>query len=108
MARIETTSPDFQGGIKRLWDQLSKAFNGNVSFGDGTSSDNVAGAWAGPVITVVSPGVFVVTHNLGRIPVGWFIAKKDGFEDVKFISSTTTTLTLSGQVGGINITLFVI
>jgi hypothetical protein len=90
--------------FNRLWQSMSFVLNGNVSFGDGTSTDNIQGVWA-TALTVI--GNFTVTHNLGKIPVGYFIAGSDAFENIKFVSSTTTTITFAGQNGGANIRLFI-
>jgi len=95
----------FYDVINRLYGSLASTVNGSVSFGDGISTDNISGIWA-TALTVA--GNFTVTHNLGRIPVGYLVMKSDAFENLKFISSTTTTITLAGQNGGANILLFII
>lgn len=105
MARIDTTiGTPFEKAVRRLWELLAKALNGNISFGDGTSPDNINGVWISVNTTIAN---FVVTHNLGRIPVGWLLVNKNGFEDIKQVSSTTTTLTLAGLNGGIAVKLFI-
>lgn len=102
--QLTINTKQFVEQIKQAWQNLASLFNGNISFGDGTNVDNINGAWA----TAASvAGNFVVNHNLGRTPVGWFIVSKDGFEDVKLISKTTTTITLAGQNGGVNLLLFI-
>jgi hypothetical protein len=99
---ISTTK--FVEEIKQAWQSLAGLFNGGISFGDGTNVDNISGAWA---LALSVAGNFVVNHNLGRTPVGWFVVSKDGFEDVKLISKTSSTITLAGQNGGVNLTLFI-
>lgn len=95
----------FYDVIRDVYEKLATAFNGRIGFGDGTVPDNIDGVW---VLALTVAGNFTITHNLGRIPAGWFMVKKDGFEDVKFISSTKTQLTLAGQNGGVNATFFII
>lgn len=102
--QLTINTKQFVEQVKQAWQNLANLFNGNISFGDGTNVDNINGVWA-PTISVA--GNFVVTHNLGRTPVGWFIVSKDGFEDVKLFSKTTTTITLVGQNGGVNLLLFI-
>lgn len=97
----------FFDNFNRLYGQLASLINGSISFGDGTvgSTDNISGVWE-TALTVA--GNFTVTHNLGRLPVGYLMVKNDAFENLKFISSTTTTIVLAGQNGGANILLFIL
>lgn len=100
-----TISPTkFVEEIKQAWQALASLFNGNVSFGDGTNVDNISGAWANAVTVA---GNFTVNHNLNRTPVGVFMVKTDAFENLKFVSATQTTITLAGQNGGANVSLFI-
>lgn len=91
--------------LNRLWQQLATLINGAISFGDGIDSSNIDGVWV-PALTVA--GNFTVTHNLNRAPIGYLWVKSDAFENIKFVSATTTQITLAGQNGGANILLFVI
>jgi len=91
--------------IRRLYENIALAFKGQISFGDGIDVDNIRGTWK---TAVSAAGNFTVNHNLGYIPTGWFMVKTDAFENLKFISSTTTQITLAGQNGGANILLFII
>lgn len=92
------------GEIRKGWQILYQILAGQVSYGDGVNKDNIDGVWA----TAVSvAGNFTVTHNLGRVPVGYHVVKSTGFENVKFISATTSQITLAGQTGGSTLTLFI-
>lgn len=90
--------------FRNKWTQLVTLLNGQIGIGNGTTIDNINGVW---VTVTTTQANFVVTHNLGRVPVGWQIWSKNGFEDLKFISSTTTTLTLAGLNGGVSVLLFI-
>lgn len=95
--------------LRRVYELVAKTVNYGISFGDGTQSDNIDGIWA----NVVTPGApntdFTVTHNLGRIPVAYFVATKAAACDIYTgsVASTTTTLTLRGTVAGIAVRLFI-
>lgn len=94
----------FYNILNRLWQSLALIINGNISFGNGIDKANIDGIWK----TAVSvAGNFTVVHNLGRQPVGYLMVKSDAFENLKFVSSTTTQLVLAGQNGGANILLFI-
>lgn len=102
--QLDITANKFVELLRQRWTQLAFLFNGNISFGDGTNSDNISGVW----VTVNSViGNFTVNHNLGRIPAGYIIASQTAFEVTKFVSSTTTQITLAGQNGGSALTLFI-
>ena len=102
--QLSITPNKFVDILKQAWQNLFGVLNGNVSFGDGTNADNINGVWANANSVI---GNFTITHNLGRVPVGYLIVKSTAFEIVKFISSTTTQLTLAGQNGGSALTLFI-
>jgi hypothetical protein len=96
--------------VQKAWQQAGRIINGQLSFGDGLSPDNIAGRW----VDVVTPGVvntdFTVTHNLGRLPVGYWIMQKDKACDVYQggIVSTLTQLTLKASVATATLKLFII
>lgn len=100
----------FYKGFKRVWEQAARVINGGLSFGAGTTKDNIDGAW----VTAVTPGApntdFVVTHNLGRIPVGYIVMSKSAACDVYTgsVGATATQLTLRGTVAGVTVTLFIL
>jgi len=71
-----------------MWWRLAKALNGRVDFGSpqGQSKNqtgNIDGTWPGTLAagyTITTPGAnveFTVTHNLGRIPVGYDVRSID-------------------------------
>lgn len=62
---------DYAVSLKKIYEQLARVVNGRLSLGDGATPDNIAGAWANAVTPPAPDTQFVLTHNLGRIPVGW-------------------------------------
>jgi hypothetical protein len=56
-----------------LVQDLIRAINGSLGFGDGTNADNIRGQW----VTVTTHGTadteFAVAHTLGVVPVGFII-----------------------------------
>jgi len=102
--QLSITLTKFVEEIKQAWQNLFFVLNGNVSFGDGVNTDNINGVWATANSAI---GNFVINHNLGRVPTGYFIVKSTAFEVVKFVSATNTQITLAGQNGGSALTLFI-
>src|SRR5215469_16124357 len=90
----------FQKMMAQMWNVLAVAFNGNISFGDGTKIDNINGTW----ISVTTPGSantdFAVSHNLNRLPVGYLPMSKSAACDVYTgsVAATNTALTLRATV----------
>jgi hypothetical protein len=100
----------FYRGFKRVWEQTARIINGGLSFGAGVNKDNIDGAW----ITVPDTGNantnFAVTHNLNRIPVGYWVMTKDRAVDVYTgsVAATTTVITLKASVANAAVVLFIV
>lgn len=96
--------------IKNIYQNFTQAFNGNIGFGDGTNADNINGSWINVVAPVAPNTDFTVNHNLGRLPVGYWIMQKDRACDVYTggVASTTTALTLRATVASAVLRLFII
>lgn len=96
--------------MRRIYEQIARVVNGNISFGDGTSPDNVSGTWLSTT-TPGTPGTdFTLTHNLGRVPVGYWIMQKAVAVDIYDGSTpaTETDITLQATVGTVAIRIFVV
>jgi hypothetical protein len=96
--------------LRSIYQHLTDVINGHIGFGDGTNADNVDGAWVN-VVTPAAPNTdFTVNHNLGRLPVGYWIMQKDRAVDVYTgsVASTKTQLTLRATVASAVIRLFII
>lgn len=99
--------------MKRLYELLAQAFNGNVEFGNPTSGPaNIRGVWA----SIVTPGApntdFTITHNLGRPCVGYIVMTKNAACDV-YTSPTAnaapnTTIILRATAATVALTIFLI
>lgn len=97
--------------LNNYWTRLAKVVNMHISFGNPTSgSDNVDGVWA----SVVTPGVantdFTITHNLGRVPVGYIPMTKSAACDIYTgsVAATTTQLTLRATAIGVTVPIFIL
>lgn len=96
--------------LRKLYEQLARLVNGLLSFGNGIDRDNIAGAWV-TVTTPVAPNTdFVVVHNLGTIPVGYWVMTKDRAVDIYTGSAapTTTEITLRASVASAHVVLFIV
>ena len=110
---LESTKVDdgFGRMLAKMWRNLaSLVVNGHLGFGDGTNRDNIDGAWA----NVVSPGVantdLTITHNLGRVPVGYLVMAKNATTDVYTgsVAPTTSQITLRFTGVGVSVRLFIL
>jgi hypothetical protein len=100
---------DFVQMLGKMWRNLAQAFNGQISFGDGTNVDNINGAWVNTTTPVAPNTDFTVNHNLNRLPVGYLVMAKDRAVDVYTgsIAATLTQITLRATVASAVIRLFV-
>ena len=96
--------------LRSVYQNLVGVINGHIGFGVGTSSDNIDGVWANVVAPVAPNTDFTITHNLGRIPVGYWPMQKDRACDVYTgsVAATKTQLTLRAAVASAVLRLFII
>lgn len=96
--------------LRKLYEQLARIVNGQLSFGDGLKPDNIAGVW----VTVTTPsGVntdFTVTHNLLYIPQGFLVISqtKAGIIYLGSVAATNKTITLRCSVASDIVKLFIL
>jgi hypothetical protein len=96
--------------IRKLYEQLARVVNGQISFGPGTKYDNIAGVWATVVDTGLANTDFTIIHNLGYVPSGW-IPMNQTLAGVLYKGSvawTTTMITLRCSVAHDNVTIFIV
>jgi len=81
--------------LQKIYRNLANVINGNLGFGDGTNADNISGVWQ-TVTFAVANADQTITHNLGRIPVGYIVMTKNQVGDVYTgsIVATKTQITL--------------
>lgn len=93
---------------------LTKAINGNLTIGDG-SSGSKSGNLFGQFIEVVTPSVaqteFAVDHALGRIPVAFLVVMTDTANGMRTFASskgswTDSRIYLKNAVASATITLW--
>lgn len=107
--RTQSSLIDFLRMFRRKWESVTGVINGRVGFGDGTNPDNIDLVWK----SVTTPGSantdFTVTHNLGRLPVGYLVVSKDKACDVYdgSVASTITDITLKATVATATLKLWV-
>lgn len=103
--------PRFQQMIRKLYEQLARIVNGQISFGDSLNSisDNIAGTWVSTTTPAVANTDFTVVHNLGRLPSGWIVAMQDKAASIYLgtLPSTETELTLKCSVASVAVRLFI-
>ena len=101
---------DFALTLRRQHEEIARALNGRIGFGDGTDSENIEGTW----VSVTTPGTpntdFTVTHGLGRLPVGYLVMSKAAAVDVfdGSVAATISQITLKATVGSVAIKLFIV
>lgn len=100
----------FADEVIKQWANLAQLLNGLINFGDGTNRDNIDGAWCSATAPAVANTDFTLTHNLGRVPVGYWIMRKDRAADVYTgsVASSTTQLTLRCDVADAVLVIFVV
>ena len=99
---------DLIGSLSQHFKEMARVINGNISFGDGTDPGNIDGVWVSATTDATPSTDFIVTHNLGRVPVGFFVVDKTANLDVwRNGAATTTALTLRSDVGSETILLFI-
>lgn len=111
-----TTPPETPGVvryskmIRKLYEQLVRIVNGQLSFGNGIKPDNIAGAWGAVADTGAANADFTVTHNLLYVPVGFIVINqsKAGVVYQGSVAWTTTTITLRDSVANDKILIFII
>lgn len=74
----------------------------------GTRSLNIDGVWVAYVSNAVADTEDTVSHNLLRIPVGFYqgIPNKAGMAYVSSTAATSTTIYLKANVGTLTVSLF--
>lgn len=98
----------FASMIQKVHQQLVRVINGKIGYGDGTTSDNIDGAWVGATFALMNTDL-TLTHNLGRIPVGFHVVSKTASCDIfnGTVGWTKTQITLQSSVAGVTVKLFV-
>jgi hypothetical protein len=81
--------------------------NGNgvlIRIGSNANPNGLANHWAGTNVATT------VTHNLNRVPVGFFVASKDQTCDIynaSPFSATTSTITLYSTAGAADVLVYI-
>jgi hypothetical protein len=101
---------DFVQMLKTIYQNFVSVVNGQLGFGDGTNLDNINGSWINTTTPVAPNTDFTVSHNLGRIPSGYWIMTKDRAVDIYTgsVAATATQLTLRATVASAVVRLFII
>jgi len=105
----DTSLSRFAKMLQKVYRNLVLVINGNIGFGDGTHADNINGSWVSVTFASANTDT-TITHNLGRIPVGYIVMTKSQACDVYTgsVSATKSQITLRGTVAGTTVTLFII
>jgi hypothetical protein len=93
-----------------LWQNLAFVLKGQIGFGDGTNLDNINGFWAIVPDTGPANTDFTITHNMGRIPVGYITMTASIATDIYTgsVSATKTQITLRSSAAHAAMSLFII
>ncbi len=99
--------------MRRIYENIARVVNGNIEFGNPTTGPaNLRLSWVSVTTPAVANSDFTITHNLGRVAVGYWIATKDRAVDI-YTSPTanpnpTTQLILRATVASAVVTIIVI
>ena len=108
--------------LQSMWNNLTKSINGGIYLGSPQEqskgiSGNIDGVWPGVLnagYTITTPGVanteFIVTHNLGRVPIGYDIRSIDAaahIYDSRKNLWTTKVMFLKADQATVHLVLFV-
>jgi len=90
--------------------EIEKAINGNLTFGDGTSADNISGKWVTYTTHATPDAESTITHSLGVVPPGFIIMKPPsaGYVYRGGTTWTTTNLYLKATAADESVTIFVL
>ncbi len=100
----------FSSMLRKLYEQLVRIVNGNISFGNGATPDNIAGVWAHVPDTGAANTDFTVTHNLLYVPQGWLAINqtKAGVLYKGTVAATNTQITLKCSVANDDVLIFIL
>jgi hypothetical protein len=101
--------------FRKLWEQMRAVVNNHISFGNPNDPeiqggvDNVDGIWVSFTIATANTDL-TLTHNLGRVPVGYIVMSKTAACDIftGTVAATTTQITIQGTVAGVSGWLFIV
>lgn len=96
--------------LRSFISELAAAVNGNISFGDGTDTDNVFGQWVTVADTGAANTEFAVAHTLGAVPPGFIlmVPPASGYVYKGSSSWTTSNVYLKCSAANQAITVFVL
>jgi len=114
--------PHVKSHLREIREDLARAVNGKLTFGSPQDQaqkqlGNLDGVWPGTLAvgyTVTTPGApnteFTVTHNLGRVPIGYDVKSLDAaaiIYDSRKALWTPTQMFLKCNAASVNLVLFV-
>jgi len=95
--------------FQKAWQLLANGLNGHISFGDGSKTGNLDGVWVSVTSNILVDTDFTVTHNLGRLPIGWLVFNQDKAASVYkgSVTWTSSQMTLKASSASVSLLLFV-
>lgn len=96
--------------FSKQYERMASEINGHIGFGDVLSSENMDGVWVEFLTSTDVDTDFVVTHNLGRVPVGYLIMTKNKACIVYngSVAWTNTEMTLRATVADTMVRAFIV
>jgi hypothetical protein len=104
------TIADLNKAIDRVWEELARVINGRLWFGSVvTGRENLDGIPLLKADTGVANVAFTLTHNLGRVPVGWLVTYIDKATSIYDggVAWTETTISLKSSTANVRLIVFV-
>jgi len=104
--------PEFQTpqSLEQAWIKLRRMLENNLSFGDGTNPDNLAGQWKNYTTNAVADTEDAVSHTLSRVPIGFlvFSASKAGILYKGSTAWTSTSIFLKCSAASTVVRIFIL
>lgn len=101
---------DLTLALNNIWEQIVRAVNGKIWFGSvANGPDNIDGTTLEQADTGAANTAFSLTHNLGRIPVGFIVVYADLATSIYDggVAWTSTTISLKSSTANVHLRVFV-
>jgi hypothetical protein len=104
------TPEDINKVLMRMWEEIARVINGQLWFGSvADGRQNIDGVTLQQADTGAANVAFSLTHNLGRVPVGFLVVYTDKATSIYDggVAWTVTTISLKSSTANVLLRVFV-